>query len=185
MSTTATYVAFLRGMNVGGHRITNDELSAHVTDLGFAEVWTFQASGNVVLVDPLDRGPAELEAVLERGLAERLGYAVPAVVRTTAEVRHLAAADPFDGWVAPDGGKLQVTFLRPAPDSGMATALADRTPDGDRAVLDGDVWFWHPVGGLSTSTFDPQAAARAFEVWTMRTQGTLQRLVKKLDQLQG
>ncbi len=173
-----THVAFLRGMNVGGHRITNDDLTAHVAALGFAHVATFQASGNVVF-DAGDGDPAEVEVELQRGLEAALGYAVPTIVRSLDDVRRLAAADPFDGWHAPDGGKLQVTFLRPAPDDEVAAELAACVPKGDRARLDGDVWWWHPVGGLSTSDFDPQAAARLVDVWTMRTQGTLQRLVKK------
>ena len=44
----ARYAAFLRGMNVGGHRLTNEQLRAHFHTLGFAEVETFRASGNVV-----------------------------------------------------------------------------------------------------------------------------------------
>ena len=42
------YAAFLRGMNVGGHRLSNDELRSHFAALGFAEVATFRASGNGV-----------------------------------------------------------------------------------------------------------------------------------------
>jgi uncharacterized protein (DUF1697 family) len=44
----SAYVAFLRGMNVGGHRLSNGELRAHFAAMGFADVATFRASGNVV-----------------------------------------------------------------------------------------------------------------------------------------
>ena len=42
------YVAFLRGMNLGGRRIKNEELRAEFEALGFEEVATFRASGNVI-----------------------------------------------------------------------------------------------------------------------------------------
>jgi hypothetical protein len=42
------YAAFLRGMNVGGHRVSNVELGARFEELGFSEVSTFRASGNVI-----------------------------------------------------------------------------------------------------------------------------------------
>jgi uncharacterized protein (DUF1697 family) len=42
------YVAFLRGMNVGGHRISGGELCAAFEELGFEDVSTFRASGNVI-----------------------------------------------------------------------------------------------------------------------------------------
>ena len=44
----ARYVAFLRGMNLGNRRIKNHELRAEFERLGFEEVATFRASGNVV-----------------------------------------------------------------------------------------------------------------------------------------
>ena len=42
------YIAFLGGMNLGGRRITNDDLSSHFEALGCEEVATFRASGNVI-----------------------------------------------------------------------------------------------------------------------------------------
>ena len=42
------YVAFLRGMNLGSRRIKNDELRAEFEQLGFEDVATFRASGNVI-----------------------------------------------------------------------------------------------------------------------------------------
>lgn len=49
--TDQVWVAFLRGMNLGGRRLTNDELRAAVTACGCDDVETYQASGNVVLRD--------------------------------------------------------------------------------------------------------------------------------------
>src|SRR5580700_4419145 len=105
------YVAFLRGMNVGGHRLANDELRAHFTTMGFAEVATFRASGNVVFTgkaQPLD----ELKQRIEAGLEKQLGYAVPTFVRTAAEVQAIAAATPFEPkQLEMSAGKLQVVLL--------------------------------------------------------------------------
>ena len=42
------HAAFLRGMNVGGQRITNAELRDEFEALGFESVTTFRASGNVI-----------------------------------------------------------------------------------------------------------------------------------------
>ena len=41
-------VAFLRGMNLGGRRIKNEQLRAEFEALGYADVGTFRASGNVL-----------------------------------------------------------------------------------------------------------------------------------------
>jgi uncharacterized protein (DUF1697 family) len=42
------YVAFLRGINLGGRRIKNEELRRHFEEIGLEEVATFRASGNVI-----------------------------------------------------------------------------------------------------------------------------------------
>ena len=59
------YAAFLRGINVGGHRLTNDELRAHFEALGLREVRVFRAS------DP------ENPTIYRRGDAAEAEPAVP------------------------------------------------------------------------------------------------------------
>ncbi len=44
----STFAAFLGGINVGGHRVKNDELRLRFEGMGFQEVRTFRASGNVI-----------------------------------------------------------------------------------------------------------------------------------------
>ena len=45
------YIAFLRGINVGGHRVKMDRLRAIFIELGLQDVSTFIASGNVLFCD--------------------------------------------------------------------------------------------------------------------------------------
>lgn len=115
-------VAFLRGMNLGGRRITNDDLRAHFEALGFTGVGVFRASGNVFFDDPGD-GAGER---VERGLQERLGYPVPTFVRTRDELAAIAAHRPFsDEELAATAGKVQVT-LYATEASSEALAVAPR-----------------------------------------------------------
>src|ERR1700688_901019 len=88
------YAPFLRGMNVGGHRLTNELLRSHFEDLGFEEVATFRASGNVVFAGK-KRPPAEVREEIEAGLLRALGYAVPTFIRTADELGKIAAHEPF------------------------------------------------------------------------------------------
>jgi hypothetical protein len=50
------YAAFLRGINVGGRRVTGQQLCAPIEALGFQEVTSFLASGNVTLATASTRG---------------------------------------------------------------------------------------------------------------------------------
>jgi uncharacterized protein (DUF1697 family) len=73
------------------HRLSNDELRAHFVAMGFTDVATFRASGNVVFAGE-SRPSDEVRERIEEGLAPVLGYAVPTFVRTAAEVHAIAAA---------------------------------------------------------------------------------------------
>ena len=90
------YVAFLRGMNLGNRRITNDDLRTHFEALGCEEVATFRASGNVIFVAN-GESPTKLTMRLEDGLAEALSYEVPVFLRTAKEIAAIAAHEPFAG----------------------------------------------------------------------------------------
>src|SRR5689334_2372423 len=109
------YAAFLRGMNVGGRRITNEDLRSCLSDLGFRDVECFRASGNVVFAGT--RHPAEtVRTRIEQGLAVSLGYPVPAFVRTAEEVLEISRERPFDdGAVSASEGKLHVAMLSATP----------------------------------------------------------------------
>ena len=105
------YVAFLRGMNLGGRRITNDELRAHFEALGCDDVATFRASGNVIFAKQKGR-PAELTRQLEAGLAEALCYEVPVFLRSAKDLLAIAACEPFDEeHVGASKGKLQISMM--------------------------------------------------------------------------
>ena len=85
------HVAFLGGINVGGHRVAMADLKRHVEELGFTDVSTYIASGNVVF----STRTTKLEPLVEAHLEAALGYAVPTFVRRDAEVVALAGASPF------------------------------------------------------------------------------------------
>ena len=88
----ARFVALLGGINVGGHRVTMDRLRTEVTALGFTDVATFIASGNVLFTGPA-RGNHEVR--IQDHLAEQLGWPVPTFVRTAAEVITASDLRPF------------------------------------------------------------------------------------------
>jgi len=87
----ARFAAFLRGINVGGHRITNDELRAACEAVGLRDVATFRASGNVIFSAEDGEDPDAIVDRIETGLAGTLGYEVPVLLRTAAEVSEVAA----------------------------------------------------------------------------------------------
>lgn len=184
-----TQVAFLRAINVGGHRVTNDELADIVRKVGFAAVVPYQASGNLLLSDsPVSvtgrhsvPGRVATEEAIAEALDAAFGYAVPTMIRTAEEVAAIATATLFTPEVlAETSGKIQVMFFKTElNEEQQKTVLGVVTPD-DRIVVDGTEVYWLPTEGISTSTVKIDALNKAIGPLTIRTQGTISRIVKKL-----
>jgi uncharacterized protein (DUF1697 family) len=173
------YVAFLRGMNLGGRRIKNEQLRREFEALEFAEVACFRASGNVVFsVGKADE--AKLVRRIEAGLGEALGYEVPVYLRGEDELRGVAEYEPFKpAAMEASKGKLQIAFLPAAPKIGERKEVLALSTDDDRLAIDGRQLYWLPKGGLSESDLDLNAIATALGPITIRIKGTVEQIVAK------
>lgn len=173
----AIYVAFLRGINVGGHRVQMATLRAAFEALGFDDVRTFIASGNVIFDGGRSR-PATLEARIEAHLAGALGFAAPPVLRTPAELRRVIADVPFDASDRARAHAVHVIFMREPLDATTAGAIEALSTPRDRLVARGrEIYWW--CGGLLSETLVPdRALARALgpRVTTMRNLTMLEKL---------
>lgn len=176
--TDPVWVAFLRGMNLGGRRLTNDELRTAVETCGCQDVETYQASGNVILRDA--RPHDELAAALEDGLEAALGYPVPTFLRSAEQVRALAYSAPFsDDELAASEGKRQVVLLHETPSDDTLEHIASIVPPDDRLVPAGRELHWLPAAGLSDSAMDLRRLDELTGGTTTRTHGTIERLTAR------
>jgi uncharacterized protein (DUF1697 family) len=173
------YVAFLRGMNLGNRRIKNDELRAEFGALGFEDVATFRASGNVIFA-AAEQSESALTATIEHGLGEALGYEVPVFLRSDAEVAAITAQEPFDGKrVEASKGKLQVLLLAKKPTAAARKKVLAQATGEDQLAIAGRELFWLPSGGTIDSELDLKAIDRALGKGTMRTMGTVEQIAAK------
>jgi uncharacterized protein (DUF1697 family) len=124
------YAAFLRGVNLGKRTVKSAELKAAFEAMGFDNVKTLLASGNVLFDARASKGlQGKIEAVLER----QFGFAVGTVVRSVDELKAMVGADPFSGGVESEAQKLYVMlFAEPLPAELVLAGVA-----GDYDVLPG------------------------------------------------
>jgi uncharacterized protein (DUF1697 family) len=112
-----SYVALLRGVNVGGHRpIKMDALRAAFEAMGFQGVKTLLASGNVLFdtkegADPDVVDLRDLAGYMEKNLQDTFGYPIGVHVRALDDLRRLVDLDPFAGVARTADTRLYVTFL--------------------------------------------------------------------------
>lgn len=140
-----TYLALLRGINVGGHaRVAMVDLRRVFADLGHADIKTHIQSGNVIFTSPDE--PTRLALEIEHGIAHNLGLTITIVIRTKPDLARVLANNPFAKREA-DPAKLHVAFLADAADPSRAAAL--RAPAGgpDELALAGrELYLYYPSG---------------------------------------
>ena len=105
------YVAFLRGINVGGNNLIKmDDLKKIFESLGFKNVKTILASGNVVFETAKIKIP-DLTKLISGKLEKTLGYGIGIIVRSIEDIRKLANTDVFKNITVTPQTRLYVTFL--------------------------------------------------------------------------
>jgi uncharacterized protein (DUF1697 family) len=87
------YVAFLRGVNVGGRIVKMAELKICLEDAGFTEVKTYLQSGNVVFES--EKSQSALKAELEALLSKTFDYPAKVQVLTIAKLKKIIKDNPF------------------------------------------------------------------------------------------
>lgn len=172
-------VAFLRAINVGGRRVTNDQLAAAVTGAGFGDVKTYQAAGNLIL-DSGDLAPADVEAHIESALTQALGFTAEVFVRTPTQIAAILDRQPFDSDdVATATAKPQIGFIQNPPSSQTIDAvLALATPRDHLAVIEREL-HWLPMDGIGRAALNTAMLERLLNAYTVRSQTTVARIHAK------
>ena len=128
------YVAFLRGINVGGHGLVKmADLKKAFVDMGFRNVRTLLASGNV-LFESAAADPQAVAGKIVSGLKKSLNKDIGVAVRSRHHLERIRDADPFGGIALTPSIRLYVTFLGPGPVLGRLT-LPYSSPQGDFRML--------------------------------------------------
>lgn len=181
MSGAARYAAFLRGINVGGRRVSGDELAGAFTAVdGIDEATSFLASGNVVFVDEGRRSPERLSGAIEAEIAESLGFDSEAFIRTADELLALARTEPFSAdQLGGSDGKPQVILLKREPDAAARRSVRALATDDDLLTFSDRELHWLPSGGISRSDLDLKAIEHYLGTGTTRTANTIRRLSSK------
>lgn len=182
-----TYLALLRGINVGGHsKVAMADLRALMVRLGHTDVATYIQSGNAVFTSGVSDSTA-LAAALERAIADTLDVRPKVVVISCAQLAQVIADNPYPeetnprclhavfgvGEIGLDG----VAALAAA--EGRARAKGSR----DEAQVVGRTLFLRTPDGLGRSELSAQlsraAAARTgYSVGTARNWATVCKLLE-------
>lgn len=173
------YAAFLRGINVGGHSIIKmDDLRKAFESMGFREVRTVMASGNVLFLAS-EKETMAISSAIMKYLSALLGREIFVIVRSLDDLRKLAAGRPFGDDGDKPGARLFVTFF--SGSAGHGGGLPAPEEEGYRilSVADGvicSVLYEKPgVGAVDLMGTVEKAFGQKV---TTRSWNTIERLIK-------
>ena len=127
------YVAFLRGINVGGHKLVRmEKLRSAFTSLGHKEVKTLLASGNVLFETAAGDAEAHV-ARIEEKLKAAFGHEIGVQLRSIPELQKLAETNPFKNLKITPQIRFYVTFLREK--AKLRLKIPHESPEGDFKIL--------------------------------------------------
>jgi uncharacterized protein (DUF1697 family) len=173
------YVAFLRGINLGKRRPPMSRLKALFEDLGFADVATFIASGNVVF-SSTSKDTRKLETKIAGHLKKSLGYEVDTFVRSAEEVLAIGAAKTFPE-ESKAGAAVYVIFLERPLSSADAGKLEKIRTTNDEFRVVGRQFYWLCRTKVLESDVwqSPEMKALKLPTSTMRNMTSVRKLIAK------
>jgi uncharacterized protein (DUF1697 family) len=176
----ARYIAFLRAVNVGGHHtVKMDYLRRLFASLGFSNVETFIASGNVVF-ETTSKNAQALEREIEKRLREALGYEVATFIRTDAELAIVASYKPFSQSDLDGAAALNIAFLGDVLDDKSSRRLMTLRTDIDDFHIHEREIYWLCRQKQSGSKISNAVLEKAIgRKSTMRGANTVQKMAAK------
>ena len=173
------FIAFLRAINVGGGRtVKMQSLRQIFESLGFFNVATFIASGNVVFETTTKRTET-LERKIEKALKEALGYEVRTFVRGEDELAKIANHRPFPGSKFDETWQNNIILLADNLNNKLKRGMyALRTKTDEFEVHGREVYWWRrKQNGVLFSTVPLEKILGP--AFTVRGANTIKRIVSK------
>ncbi len=174
------YVAFLRAVNVGrGRTVKMDVLRLVFAQLGFSNVASFIASGNIIF-ETRTRNTELLEKRIEGALLQSLGYELTPFVRTGPKLTRLLELEVFRLSRLGPADQLGIVFLSRPPSALAARALNSFPSAADEFEVHGREVFWlrhmYADGAAYSTVPLDQVLAEPF---TIRSMSTVRKIAEK------
>jgi uncharacterized protein (DUF1697 family) len=171
-----SYVALLRGINVGGNNmISMKALKASFERLSFTDVSTYINSGNILFKTRI-ADARKLETTIEKMLVAEYDLGCKVVVRSAGEIAQLVK-QLAKHWTDDKDWRYNVIFLRHAIDSKEAIKSFNPKPDIEHVVYVPGTLLWSArVADVARTSMIKLAGQKIFQEMTVRNANTTRKL---------
>jgi uncharacterized protein (DUF1697 family) len=177
-----TYVALLRGINVGGKNLIRmPALKASFEENGFEDVATYIQSGNVLFASAETRNAALTDRI-EAMLAESFDYVPTVVVRSRKQMRAIVDGAPKGFGSRPDEYRYDAIFLKEPLTARKAIREVPINPAVDTAHAGtGVLYFSRLIAKATASRMGKIVASPIYPSVTIRNWNTTTKLLSLME----
>jgi len=177
-----TYIALLRGVNVGGHKkIKMADLKELFQKLGCVDVITYIQSGNIVFRDAQENIDI-LENKIKTAIKEHFGFDVPVLIITHNTLNQILESNPFSQRLKSEEvekKKMYFMLFCDPPDPLEVKELSSRSFDPEEFIIAKNVIYLFAANGygktkLHTNFFEKKLVCSI----TTRNLRTLSKLLE-------
>lgn len=171
------YVAWLRGINVGGNNAVSMKVLAKLfEELGFTQVKTYINSGNIIF-ETKTTNPRTLETQIERALAKTFRFPIKTVVNTRTQIEYILKHLP-KSWSKPEDKRCNVIFLRHTIDSKALLKQFKPKPEIEEIKYVPGALLWSALtSDLTKSNMLKLIGTPIYKEMTIRTLNTVKKIL--------
>lgn len=174
-----TYIALLRGINVGGHKkMPMVELRELFIKAGFENVETYIQSGNIIF-HASKTNTTEIEIKIHLAILDHFNFDVPVIVKTRNELLSIFENCPF-----PQTEKENSYFilLSMVPDIELVLDVLNLTHENEEFVIINDCLYFYSSMGYGRTKFNMNTIEKKLNVSaTSRNYKTMVKLLSLSD----
>ena len=169
-----TYIAFLRGINVGGHKkVPMSELRDLLTNAGFQNVQTYIQSGNVIFQS--SKIASELETKIQKLIHTHFGFEVSVIVKTNGELQAIFDTCPFSEEKKENS---YFILLSDIPNEHAIEKTQEMIYENEEVVIKNDCLYFYSSTGYGRTKFNMNTYERKLKVaGTARNYKTMLKLL--------
>lgn len=172
------YIAFIRGINVGGHnKVPMAELKNHLEHNGFENVVTYINSGNV-LVSSTHTDVAEVKVQFEAIILEAFELKISVMIISLQDLSTALNHAPA-WWDVDETAKHNAIFILPPVDvQTVYREICDIKLPSEKVDIYGRVIFWSvPIEDYSAASLSKVVRAKTLEKITVRNAKTTKKML--------
>ncbi|GAB5565521.1 MAG: DUF1697 domain-containing protein [Winogradskyella sp.] len=145
-----TYIALLRGINVGGHRkVPMAELKKLMADTGFENVKTYIQSGNIVFQTKKEN-PKELEIIIYEAIIGKFGFEASVIVKTRSQLQKIFDDCPFSEQKKMDS---YFAMFSQIPETNLVKEASEKTYENEEYEIINDCLYLYCANGYGKAKF--------------------------------